>query len=141
MIKSVPPNVFKNAVLNVLSSNKYDNLGRKRKIQEYITVYDDYSDFENYLSEDLLAGFSISKSGTLLSMFSCSDTVDGEDLVSSAVELGANNLDCFDEDDFLPSLYRKHGFIETQRFSWDDSMAPRFWRGDKPDVIIMEIPN
>lgn len=79
-----------------------------------------------YLTDDYESGFAIRKDGELVFVFS---TVKGRGnaLVRAAVRRGATHLDCFDG--YLPTLYGRHGFVETRR-------EPN-WTPDGPDVVWM----
>jgi len=139
-VKKTDEENFKFCVASALDVDKIDHLGRIRRVSEYLTSYDSYEGFSCYLSQDEMAGFAIhDDTGELVSMFSVSDLYDGDYLASSAVSLGAQKLDCFDENGFLPNLYSKYGFRESSRIPWDDQYAPKNWRGDCPDVVYMDI--
>jgi len=85
---------------------------------------------EYYLSDDGLSGFALSADGSgdsdLRGVFSLVKGR-GDRLVSEAVFYGANTLDCFDG--YLPTLYAKHGFVESVR-------QPN-WTEGGPDVVYM----
>ena len=53
---------------------------------------------------------------------------------------GGNHLDHFDGK--LSELYEKCGFVEYQRFKWDDELAPKGWdyaKYDRPDVVYRRL--
>ncbi|ATI18860.1 acetyltransferase [Streptomyces phage Diane] len=82
-----------------------------------------------YLTSDFQSGFGVASDGTLIGLFS---TVKGrgDALISDAVtHKGATRLDCFDG--YLPELYKRHGFVETER-------VPN-WTAGEPDVVFMAL--
>ncbi|MEU9605439.1 hypothetical protein [Streptomyces sp. NPDC048057] len=86
-------------------------------------------DARYYLTADLQSGFGVAADGALIGLFS---TVQGrgDDLITDAVtHKGATHLDCFDG--YLPGLYKRHGFIETER-------VPN-WVSGEPDVVFMAL--
>lgn len=91
-----------------------------------------------YLSADGQSGFAIKPDGELISVFSLVRGR-GDELVEAALQMGARRLDCFEP--YLPRLYGRHGFQETDRYQWDDKYAPPLWdyaRFGRPDVVVME---
>jgi len=72
-------------------------------------------------------GFAVSLSGELTSVFSAIKG-NGDKILSNAVILGANNLDCFDG--YLVSFYERHGFKEVRREA--------NWTAGAADVVFME---
>lgn len=81
-----------------------------------------------FLSEDLLSGFVISEDGELTNVFSL-ERGRGDALVTAAIDHGASHLDCFDG--YLPTLYARHGFVETSREA--------NWTPGQPDVVFMAL--
>ncbi len=73
-------------------------------------------------------GFGITSTGELVGLFS-SVAGAGNDLIKHAIREGATYLDCFDG--YLPTLYSKHGFVETRR--------ERNYTDGQPDIIFMEL--
>lgn len=139
MIFRVPRWLFSASLGRALDTVKTDSLGRRRLAREYLTIGRDYSSFKCYLSSDFKSGFAVSFDGELVSMFSRSKKFNGVRLSYAAVRAGALRLDCYDENDFLPSIYRYAGFVEVNRVKWDDQYAPETWNGSTPDVVFMEI--
>lgn len=82
------------------------------------------------LTADLNSGYAVRADGELVNVFS---TVPGRGdiLVSHAVANGADHLDCFDG--YLPTLYARHGFLETHR---EDN-----WTPGGPAVVFMANPH
>lgn len=79
-----------------------------------------------FLALDGRSGFAIRPDGELVYVFS---TVKGrgDGMLWKATDVGATHLDCFDG--YLPTLYARHGFVETRR---EENWTP----GD-PDVVFM----
>lgn len=64
----------------------------------------------------------------------------GNELIQSAIKHGGNQLDHFDG--YLTDFYKKNGFKEYDRYTWDDQYAPKDWDYDKygrPDVIMRRL--
>lgn len=78
-----------------------------------------------FLSPDRKSGFMIHR-GKLIGLFSLVRGR-GASLVSTAIAAGARSLECYDG--YLPVLYGRHGFIETDRVST--------WTEGGPDVVVM----
>lgn len=78
-----------------------------------------------FVSADHLSGFCIDD-GELRAVWSFVKGR-GDALVSEAVFFGADRLDCFDG--YLPTLYARHGFVETHRVA--------NWTPSEPDVVYM----
>lgn len=76
-----------------------------------------------FMTHDGFGGFAVIK-GELASLFSLPGAHYGDLLVCHAVAHGANKLSCFDTLGKLPALYGRHGFVETFRAAWDDTLAP-----------------
>lgn len=115
-----------------------------RHLQGFIVAYtlDEYvgTGARLFLTQDGRGGFALI-GGELASLFSLPGARYGDLLVQQAVELGATKLSCFDAVGKLPALYGRHGFKETFRAPWDDSLAPRNWSYDdwgRPDYVEMK---
>lgn len=96
-------------------------------------------DAKVFLTEDTRGGFAIIR-GELASLFSLPGAHYGDLLVELAVDKGAHKLSCFDCHGKLPSLYGRHGFHETLRARWDESLAPKNWSYElwgRPDYVEM----
>jgi len=115
-----------------------------------ITPYtpEEYSKFKTFLSKDKESGYAI-KPGSmtdagkdeLISVFS-NKRGRGPGILEHAVDVGgAKQLDAFDINNKLPSLYGKE-FNETYRYKFDPQYAPADWNYEKvgtPDVIGMQL--
>jgi hypothetical protein len=122
-------------------------------IKANVTSYtpEDYANFKTFLSEDKKSGYAIkpAKETTdklrdeLISVFS-KEKGRGKDILKHAVDVGgAKQLDAFDINNKLPSLYGKE-FKETSRLKFDPQYAPEGWDYQKlgtPDVVGMELDN
>ena len=84
-----------------------------------------------YLSPDETMGFAVKPDGEATALYS---TVKGRNvgglLRNDAVAAGAEKLDAFDKEGFLPRLYQKSGFREYKR-------EPN-WTPGEPDVVFMD---
>lgn len=107
---------------------------------------------EEYLNDDLYlipngkAGFAIERGedndANLVSVFSYGGVGAGHSLVQSAVDQGANRLDCYDIHGQLPRLYGAHGFKPVARVKFDRKYAAPDWpyaRMGEPDVVTMSV--
>jgi hypothetical protein len=95
-----------------------------------------------YLTRDDDAGFAVTEDRELVGVFNAADEQRGDELISTAVEYGAERLNCFDTE--LVSLYERHGFETVERIKWNEEYAPDDWdyeRFGRPDVVIMEVTN
>ncbi|MEU9126599.1 hypothetical protein AB0D08_00530 [Kitasatospora sp. NPDC048540] len=81
-----------------------------------------------FLTDDLQSGFGISPDLELIGLFSLVKGR-GECLITEALTAGAERLDCFDG--FLPKLYERFGFRETERVA--------NWTPGEPDVVFMAL--
>jgi hypothetical protein len=115
-----------------------------------ITPYtpEEYSKFKTFLSKDKESGYAIkpgsmtdSGKDELISVFS-NKKGRGPGILEHAVDVGkAKQLDAFDINNKLPSLYGKE-FNETYRYKFDPQYAPTDWNYEKvgtPDVIGMQL--
>jgi len=142
--KASPPE-FKKIVTDSASSNPM--------IKANVTDYseDDYKKMKTFLSGDKKSGYAIKPKDMteaklrdeLISVFS-NEKGRGKDILEHAVDVGkAKQLDAFDINNKLPSLYGKE-FKETSRYKFDPQYAPDDWNYNKlgtPDVIGMELDN
>jgi len=71
-------------------------------------------------------GYAIDSTGQLTSLFSL-DKGNGSAIMESAIDNGAQHLDCFDG--YLTTFYKKHGFLEVDRVA--------NWTAGQPDVVYM----
>ena len=81
-----------------------------------------------YLEEDSNSGYAIRNGYELICVFSRFKGRGGA-IVQSAINNGAESLDCFDG--YLTGLYSRHGFVEYKR-------EPN-WTEGEPDVVYMYI--
>lgn|SRR5574343_348829 len=94
-------------------------------IAEYTSPWAD-GPGRHLLATDALSGCVVRPDGEVCLLWSLVPGR-GEELVAAAVEAGGTRLDCFDG--YLPSLYARHGFVETHR-------EPN-WTPGGPDVVYM----
>ena len=95
------------------------------KVRNATTSMDKLVATEYYLSDDGMSGFALNGNEGVGGFSLVKGR--GDRLVSEAVYYGAQFLDCFDG--YLPTLYAKHGFVETLR-------QPN-WTVGGPDVVYM----
>ena len=111
-------------------------------LKAFITLYS-AKEYENmnttcFLSTDNKSGYAITAEKDLISVFSLNGQ--GIEAVKSAIKNGAKTLDCIGE--FLANYYRKFGFVEYERMTWNDDYAPNNWdykKFGKPDIIFMKL--
>lgn len=111
-----------------------------QEMAAFITIPIADGDVECYLTYDENAGFAITDDNELVGVFNDGQSGRGSELISLAVEYGADNLNCFDTK--LVDIYRDHGFEVVDRIEWDEQYAPENWNYEKfgrPDVVIMEL--
>ena len=92
-----------------------------------------------FLTSDAQGGFAIIGE-ELASLFSLPGAHYGDKLVAGAIERGVSKLSCFDSRGKLLALYGRHGFYETFRASFNDSLAPKDWdyaAWGRPDYVEM----
>lgn len=78
------------------------------------------------LTADKRSGYYVTGDGYWGGLFSLTPGR-GDALVADAIAHGALTLDCFDG--YLPTLYARHGFVETDRDA--------NWTPGGPDVVYM----
>jgi len=137
-MKTVDHNDFREAALNAINKTYTDSRGKERLYSEQIYLQEDYSGCVCILSEDKKSGAAVTGSGELVSVFSYGRKGQASEVVRLAIDHGANHLNCYDEDGFLPNFYRNFGFEETARESWNPEYAPEVWGGGTPDVVWMK---
>ena len=99
------------------------------RIDDMLSHGVDYSAHECYATADGTAGFAISPTGDLVSVFYYGARGRGVALVTAAIAGGAVTLDCFDG--FLPAFYARHGFHVIRREA--------NWDAGGPDVVFMAL--
>ncbi len=93
---------------------------------------EDYEDTENYMTDDGMSGFSITKDGDLISVFSLSKQGGFLGTIAPIVKKKAKTLDCFelDKENNLPKLYEKaFGFQTASILDFNEQVL----REDKGD--------
>jgi hypothetical protein len=119
-------------------------------IKANVTPYtpEEYEKFKTFLSADKNSGYAVKPAAMtqagkdeLISVFS-KNKGRGQDILNHAVDVGkAQQLDAFDINNKLPSLYGKE-FKETSRMKFDPQYAPEGWDYEKlgsPDVVGMDL--
>jgi hypothetical protein len=119
-------------------------------IKANVTPYtpEEYEKFKTFLSADKNSGYAVKPASMtqagkdeLISVFS-KNKGRGKDILNHAVDVGkAQQLDAFDINNKLPSLYGKE-FKETSRMKFNPQYAPEGWDYDKlgsPDVVGMDL--
>lgn len=108
-----------------------------------------YNETHNYLSDDGMAGFSITKDGDLISVFNASGKKGFLRSVAPFIRQNAKTLDCYVLDPSisgtnLQEMYNKaFGFVttRTEDYNWDydhDGIGKRY---SEPKIAYMENPN
>lgn len=118
------------------------------KFGSSVTVFtsDEYSKMRLFLTPDGKAGFAINGKD-LVSVFNHKQSPYrgvGTALVSLGVQEGARTLQNFDT--YLPRLYKRAGFVEVERYPWDEELKVQDWVYDtykkwnngRPDYLFME---
>lgn len=128
---------FTSAITEALASNK-------NAASADIYPAEDYERHNLYLLDDGKAGFAITPDGTLISVFKSPDSkIKGaiDAMIPIAVQEGATRLEAFDG--FLTEAYGRNGFVETERYEWDENFKPENWREEDgtPDLVVMEFDN
>jgi hypothetical protein len=101
-----------------------------------------YNDSNNrlFLTEDGLAGVSVTSYGDLVSVFKHpTSKAKIKDILAEAAPY-AVTLDAFDINGFLPDLYANYGFRPVARVPFSRDYAPQGWPFDlagEPDVVLM----
>jgi len=139
--------IRKEAECKKVSASKFADALHKNvdpKFKAYVTMYsaEEYGKMnaKTFLSKDGLSGFAVKPDGDIISVFSA---VHGEGrgryMIELAIAKGGTKLDCFEP--LNKKVYEKYGFLETERFKWDDQYAPKDWnykRDNHPDVVMMK---
>ena len=95
------------------------------------------------ISGDRLSGYSISLNGDLRGVFShiqakgrLGGIIEDAGYLAKFVGFRLMTLDCFEP---LDAIYKRHGFVETGRVSFDPDQAPHGWPEElgTPDVVFM----
>lgn len=93
-----------------------------------------------YLSKEYNAGYAI-RENELVGLFNDTGPSGlGESLIIHSISNGVEKLFCYDT--YLSSIYKKFGFVEYDRETWNDALASSDWDYDKfekPDVVWMKI--
>lgn len=100
----------------------------------------------SYLSNTRRSGFTISRDGDIISVFSAPGAKEGRAAIEEAKRQGGTHLDCFGGNPKkvgkLVEFYTELGFKEYDRWPWDDQYAPEGWDYEKfgrPDVVLMSL--
>lgn len=112
--------------------------------KSFVTVYSaqEYDEMgaRCHVSSTGQSGYAIKSDGDIISVFSKSGSGEGKHALVSAIVNGGSKLDCFDG--FLPQFYTQYGFVEYERWNWDDQYSPPGWnkeRFNSPDVVLMKL--
>lgn len=114
-------------------------------LKPFLTPYtvDQYLALEArvFLTKEHHGGFAI-VGDQLTSLFSLPGANLGNMLVVLAKLHGAECLSCYDTNNKLTSMYARHGFQETLRVPWNETLAPRGWDYNTwgtPDFVEMRL--
>ena len=123
--KKVSYNVFINNLEFAQAVN--DNVRKAttpvQEIERDLTT-DYYLAYDGFVNNGM--GFAIDDTGELTSVFSINKG-NGAAIMKSAIDNGAQHLDCFDG--YLTTFYKKYGFLEVDR--------QENWTAGQPDVVYM----
>lgn len=116
----------------------------------YVSVphKDTYGFPEGYfvISDDGMSGYSLSLHGNLCGVFShiqakgrLGEMIEDAGYLADFAGFRLMTLDCFEP---LDAIYKRHGFVETGRVSFDPDQASHDWPKElgTPDVIFMTKP-
>jgi hypothetical protein len=117
---------------------------RKRSSKaQFLTPYspEELKSHRVFLSDEGV-GYALSPDNDLIGVFNNSSRPGaGQEALIHGISNGAKTLDAIDG--FLPKYYKKFGFVEKKRLTWDDKYAPKNWNYEKygrPDIVFMEYP-
>ncbi|MGL5406555.1 MAG: hypothetical protein ACRDAX_07220 [Propionibacteriaceae bacterium] len=114
-----------------------------------------YQNHALFLTPDASAGVAVAADGMLHSVFvspkvreqygfSLQEASPGDVLTAVALNVGAGELNCFDNG-FTRQFYERHGFTVTARFPFDPEQSIPGWKygvyeveGREPDFLVME---
>ena len=91
-----------------------------------------------YLSFTGKTGYALKPDGDIISIFSSEGK--GDKAVLSAIARGGTKLDCYAGK--LVKFYSLLGFVEYERWDWDDQYKPDNWdyeEFNRPDVVLMHL--
>ena len=91
-----------------------------------------------YLSFTGKTGYALKPDGDIISIFSSEGK--GDRAVLSAIARGGTKLDCYAGK--LVKFYSLLGFVEYERWDWDDQYKPDNWdyeEFNRPDVVLMHL--
>jgi hypothetical protein len=95
------------------------------------------------ISDDRLSGYSLSLHGDLRGVFShiqakgrLGEMIEDAGYLADFAGFRLVTLDCFEP---LDAIFKRHGFVETARVSFDPDRAPHDWSKElgTPDAIFM----
>jgi hypothetical protein len=130
---------FAEAIKSAKASNKFG-------AQVSVLTPEQYADSRLFMTPDGMAGFAI-LDGELVSLFNHRDSPYrgvSASMVMLGVQEGGLRLQGFDT--YLPKIYRRLGFTESQRYPWDEELKVddwdydtyRAWNNGRPDFLEME---
>lgn len=130
----------------------YDSISNAKKdlgeAGASVYTYDptDYKDMKLFVAEEGKSGFALKADGDIVSVFNSSEIRGlSTSMLELAIQEGGTKLDCFDT--YLPKIYKKHGFVEVNRDTWNEDYSPDDWNkklfrkfnGGEPDVVYFEL--
>ncbi len=136
------PQAFHDAITAATQSNPYNAAVEVKDLSEYAKE----GEYRLFITEDGSAGFALSKSGDIVSLFK--DASRGPKSVrfsalSLAIDEGGRTLKCFDTE--LPKFYSQLGFRAISQINWAGKYKPEGWdfkffkefNGGRPDIVLM----
>lgn len=122
-----------------------ETVKKEHKFGASVFVYpeEDYQNMQLFMSKDGKQGIAVKPDGDIVSAFSTGGG-NAEELIRTAIAAGGTKLDAFDT--VLPDIYKKFGFKEVRRESWNEEFKPEGWDKEtfkkfnegEPDVVFME---
>lgn len=110
-----------------------------RTTGEYLDeLPEDMTGWRFFLSPDGKSGAAVKPDGEITAVFNVGDRGNGTAAFGRAVLEGGTWLNAYDEAGRPRGIYRRFGFVETERYAFDPAMAPR-WRGAPSDVVVMRL--
>ena len=150
---------LRDEVLRMIRSEQYWDINQYEEFLTERDKSDKIEFFTPYTVDDLkrngvttykLHGFSIGYALVpmgggkvdIISVFNNEPEVRGiiDDLLDSAIRHGGNCLDHYDTK--LSDLYQRNGFVEDERYKWDDAYMHPKWDKSKwgePDVVVRHL--
>jgi hypothetical protein len=120
-----------------------------QRIRDTVHIYtpEEFAQMRTFLSPDQKTGYAIKTqpdgAQELVAVFNAGQGGRVGDMLFEAIGMeGAEQLDAFDQNGFLPNIYRRFGFEVDSVMAWDDAYMPEGWDKEKqgtPNVVFMKV--